>query len=202
MIVQTAVTLADREGLDAVSLRNVADALDAGPMRLYGHVDSKEALLELMVDAVYAELPRPPIGDWREALRAVAQSLRAAAARHPWFIGLVGGRPNLRENAFAYMEACLAALSFANMDDALESLGLVQSYAIGAIQTEASELASGQNREQWQKASWARVQEMLATGRYPMIERVVREASHPEDRFERGLERVLTGIDAGLQERH
>lgn len=200
-IVATAIQLADREGLEAVSLRNVAGALDARAMRLYTHIESKEALLELMIDAVYGELEHPPAGDWREALRVLAQSLRAAAARHPWFIGLLGGRPNLGVHAFAHLEACLAALDFADIDDALEALRIVRSYAIGAIQGEASELASGQDVADWQKATWAHVQQMLATGRYPMVERVVREATHPEDTFERGLERVLAGIGAGLQER-
>ena len=197
-IVKAAIDLADAEGLEAVSLRNVASALDAGPMRLYGHVDSKEALLQLMVDAVYAELQRPTRGDWREALRVIARSLRAAAARHAWFIGLLGGRPSLGENAFAFMEECLAALNFSDIDYALEALRLVKAYAIGAIQTEASDIASGQSREQWQQASWTRVQKLLATGRYPMMERVVREATHPEGELERGIERVLAGIEAGL----
>jgi AcrR family transcriptional regulator len=197
-IVAAAIKLADREGLEAVSLRNVASALDAGPMRLYGHVDGKEALLQLMVDAVYGELERPVHGDWREALRSIAWSLRTAATRHPWFIGLLGGRPNLGENAFAYMEACLAAVGFANIDYTLAALRLVRAYAIGAIQTEASDLASGQSREQWQDASWTRVQALLETGRYPNMARVVHEVEHPDNELERGLERVLAGIEAGL----
>lgn len=200
-VVNAAVAIADREGLEAVSLRNVAAALDAGPMRLYGHVDSKEALLLLMVDFVYGELERPISGDWREALRVVARALRSAAGEHPWFIGLLGGRPNLGENAFAYMEACLAALSFADIDYTLDALRLVKAYAIGAIQTEASELAGGQDRQEWQQDSWARVQTLLATGRYPMMARVVSEAAHPGNDFERGLERILAGIGAGLPSR-
>jgi AcrR family transcriptional regulator len=198
-IVATAIELADREGLEAVSLRHVASALDAGPMRLYGHVESKEQLLQSMVDVVYGELERPISGNWREALRVLARSLRAAAIAHPWFIGLLGGRPNLGPNAFAFMESCLAALAFPDIDYALEALRLVKAYAIGAIQTEASDMASGQSREQWQQGAWEEVQKLLATGNYPMMERVVREASHPVDELERGIERVLAGIEAGLR---
>ena len=104
-IVAAAIGIADREGIEAVSLRSVAAALDAGPMRLYGHVDSKDALLALMVDAVHAELVRPPKGSVRKALTALAQSLRTSARKHPWFIGLLGGRPALGPNAFAHLEA-------------------------------------------------------------------------------------------------
>jgi AcrR family transcriptional regulator len=195
------MAIADRDGLEAVSLRSVASALDAGPMRLYGHVESKEALLELMVDAVYGELDRPAGGDWREALRVVARSLRAAAARHPWFISLLGARPSLGEQAFGFMEACLAALSFSAIDDALDALRLIQAYVIGAIQTELLEKASGQSREQWQQASWSHVQKLLATGRYPMMDRVVRESAHDSDAIERGIELILAGIEARLRAR-
>lgn len=200
-IVSAAITLADREGLEAVSLRNVASALDAGPMRLYGHVESKEALLELMIDSVYGELEHPPRGDYRKALRMIAHSLRNAAARHPWFIGLLGGRPSLGEHALGYTEACLAALDFSSIDYTLDSLRLVRAYAIGAIQIEAADLASGKTRAEYEHAAWPSVEKVLASGRYPMIARVVHEANHAEDGFERGLERVLVGIETGLKKR-
>lgn len=195
-IVETALGLADREGLDAVSMRNVAAELDVGFMRFYGHVDSKEQLFELMVDAVYGELDLPPRnGDWRDALRLLAGSLRAAAKRHPWFVRLLGGRPNLGPNALAHNEAVLAALAFSDIDEAILAAQTVRSYAIGAIQSEAAILASGQDQEAFQDATWPYLEKMLATGRYPNIERVVREAKHHADMFERGLERVLAGLD-------
>src|SRR4051812_5474668 len=73
-IVRAAIAMADADGLEAVSLRKVGAALDAGPMRLYGYVDTKEELLELMVDAVYGEtaFEAPRDGDWRDALRSSA----------------------------------------------------------------------------------------------------------------------------------
>ena len=63
-IVRAAIGLADADGLEAVSLRKVAAALDVGPMRLYGYIASKDELFELMVDAVYAEIL--PTGDGGE----------------------------------------------------------------------------------------------------------------------------------------
>ncbi|MDI1446783.1 TetR/AcrR family transcriptional regulator C-terminal domain-containing protein [Polyangium sp. 6x1] len=194
VIVRAALALADKDGLHAVSLRNVASALDAGPMRLYGHVEDKEELLALMVDEVYGELSAPTPGDWRAALRSIAEGLRAAARRHPWFIGLLGGRPHLGANAFAYMEASLASLGGVDVDDAIGALRLVKAYAIGAIQSEASDLGSGMNQAEWQTASWPYVEQMISTGNFPMIAKVVRDAKHPQDTFERGLETVLDGL--------
>src|SRR3954464_16058522 len=93
-IVRAAIGLADADGLTAVSLRKVGAALDAGPMRLYGYVSTKQELLDLMVDAVYGEISPPePGGDWRPALRTLAEQLRAAALRHEWFVELLGGAP-------------------------------------------------------------------------------------------------------------
>ena len=96
-----------------MSLRNVGAALDAGPMRLYGHVSTKEQLLELMVDAIYGEMvPTGRLrGHWRKALRSMARRTRKAAHEHPWFVDLLGGRPRLGPNALAYLEASLASLS-------------------------------------------------------------------------------------------
>lgn len=89
-IVRAAIGLADGDGLPAVSLRKVAAALDAGPMRLYRYVDTKEELLDLMVDAVYAEIPLPePLEEGEGARRtgrtgrdAYGPSPTACAARH------------------------------------------------------------------------------------------------------------------------
>src|SRR5271156_2258723 len=67
-IVRAAIAIADAEGLASVSLRKVAAALDAGPMRLYGFMSTKDELLDLMVDAVWGEFASPDLipGGWRE----------------------------------------------------------------------------------------------------------------------------------------
>ncbi|MET8876823.1 TetR family transcriptional regulator, partial [Nocardia sp. NPDC004604] len=82
-IVRAAIRLADVDGLPAVSLRKVAAALDVGPMRLYGYIATKEELLDLMVDAVYAEI-RPAGKGWRAVLRSLAETTRQAAHQHEW----------------------------------------------------------------------------------------------------------------------
>ncbi|PTL81161.1 TetR/AcrR family transcriptional regulator [Vitiosangium sp. GDMCC 1.1324] len=209
-IVRAAIELADTEGLAAVSLRKVAAALDAGPMRLYGYMSTKEELLELMVDAVYGEMVSegPIRGEWREALRSIAHRTRRAAREHKWLIDLVAGRLHLGPNALAHLEASLAALSdtpgFEDIDAVMQAVGTVNAYVIGAIRTEASELRaeleSGMNKTEWQNASWPYIQRMVATGRFPMLARVVRDATHPsfDVVFDKGLECVLDGIAARL----
>ncbi len=209
-IVQCAIGIADREGLAALSLRKVAGALDAGAMRLYTHMASKEELLELMVDAVYGEMLAMPVadGDWRAALRSIARRTRRAALAHPWFVELLGGRPHFGPNALAYLEASFGALDraqgFAHVDLAMRALKTVNAYVIGAIRAEAGELLaeaeSGMNKGEWQTATGDYLRRVLASGRYPSLTAVYHEAIHhpPETVFEQGLDSVLDGIAALL----
>ncbi|HVV23095.1 MAG TPA: TetR/AcrR family transcriptional regulator [Pseudonocardiaceae bacterium] len=205
-IVRAAIDLADADGLPAVSLRKVAAALNAGPMRLYGYLSTKEELLDLMVDAVYGEIMNDDPGgdDWRAALIAIATATRAAANRHEWFIDLVGGRPTLGPNAFAYLEAALSTLDgsagFTDMDAVMQAVGTVLAYVIGAIRNEITERraerTTGMTEQQWQNASEGYVARMLTTGKFPTLTRVTVEATHPcpETTFAVGLNYVLDGI--------
>jgi AcrR family transcriptional regulator len=71
--------------MDAFTIRKLADAIDVKPMTIYHHVPSKEAIVDGMVDAVFAEIDRPPTGtDWRSAITVRSRSMRAVLARHPW----------------------------------------------------------------------------------------------------------------------
>ncbi|WP_088342896.1 MULTISPECIES: TetR/AcrR family transcriptional regulator C-terminal domain-containing protein [Rhodomicrobium] len=208
IITRGSIALADKEGLAAVSLRKVAASLDATTMRLYGYLSTKEDLLELMVDAVYGEmLAAGALGQrgWREALRTIARQMRQATRQHPWFIELLGGRPHFGPNAIAYLEASYAALAearvFKDMDAIMQALGTVNAYVLGALRNEANELRaqseSGLDPAAWQAALWPYLERLIATGRFPMMARIVGEATHPppEIEFERGLDCVLAGIE-------
>ena len=85
-IVAAAVRIADAEGVDAVSMRRLADELGVATMTPYTHVASKDELLDLMRDAVAAEmlLPEPLPEDWRAALRAIADRTTRRLEAHPW----------------------------------------------------------------------------------------------------------------------
>jgi AcrR family transcriptional regulator len=212
-IVRAAVALADRDGLGAVSLRKVGAALDAGPMRLYGYVASKEELLDLMIDEVYGEVvavDAPAGGDWRESVRLLAHGLRAAAHRHEWFVDLLGSRPHLGgPHTLAYLDRALAAMDGApGLDDltaVLTAARTVDAYLVGAIRTELtearSERATGMTLDEWQRSTVEYLSRMTAEGRYPMLRRMITEESPepaPVEAFERGLAYVLDGIAATL----
>lgn len=100
-----AVELADAEGVDAVSMRNLAARLDVVPMALYKHVANKEDLLDGMVDRVIASYELPPADtDWRRSVRSQVLSARAALLTHPWARQVIETRTRRTPTVLAYMD--------------------------------------------------------------------------------------------------
>lgn len=208
-IVAAAIALADAGGLEAVSLRKVAARLNAGPMRLYGYISTKEELFDLMVDEVQAEIlpdgSAEQPGDWREALRVLAHRTRQTALRHEWLADLLGGRPTLGPNGLAVTEAKLAALDgLADVDTAMRAVETVSAYFTGAIRREIANLraerATGLSKRDWQRASGPHVTRMLATGRFPALAKAVHDGTDvdAETSFTTGLDWVLDAVAARL----
>ena len=80
-----ALAIADRDGLDKVSMRTVAEDVGVTPMALYRHFDSKLALLDGMLERLVTSLqPEQVTGSWDERLTALAHAYRGLAQRHPW----------------------------------------------------------------------------------------------------------------------
>ncbi|WP_405468072.1 TetR/AcrR family transcriptional regulator [Streptomyces canus] len=202
-IVRAAIQLADADGLEAVSLRKVATALDVGPMRLYSYIAGKEELLDLMVDAAYAEI-RPVGDDWREVLRSLAETTRQTAHQHEWLADLLGGRPQLGPHALARGEAIVAALDDFGLDDIMPVVGAVDAYVIGAVRREIAgrraERATGMDEKRWQASLGPYLERTFATGRFPALATVVRDAAHldADDTFRIGLDFLLDGIEARI----
>ncbi|WP_333743860.1 TetR/AcrR family transcriptional regulator [Streptomyces ardesiacus] len=205
-IVAAAVALADEGGLESVSLRKVAARLNAGPMRLYGFIATKEELFDLMVDEVQAEiLPEEQPGDWREALSVLAHRTRQTALRHEWLADLLGGRPTLGPNGLAVTEATLAALDgLADIDTVMRAVETVSAYFTGAIRREVANLraerATGLSERDWQRAHGPHVTRMLATGRFPALSKAVHDGTDtdPETSFATGLDWILDAVATRL----
>lgn len=205
-IVAAAIALADEGGLEAVSVRKVAARLNAGPMRLYGYLSTKQELLDLMVDEVQAEiLPEEQPGDWRGTLSTLAHRTRRAALRHPWLADLLGDRPTLGPHGLAVTEAKLAALDgLADIDTVMRAVETVSAYVTGAIRREIANLraedATGLSKRDWQRASGPYVTRMLATGRFPALAKAVYDGTDvaAEASFSTGLDWVLDAVAAKL----
>jgi AcrR family transcriptional regulator len=205
-IVAAAVALADEGGLEAVSLRKVAARLNAGPMRLYGFISTKEELFDLMVDEVQAEiLPEERPGDGREALCVLAHRTRQAALRHEWLADLLGGRPALGPNGLAVAESTLSALDgLADIDTVMRAVETVSAYFTGAIRREIANLRAerdtGLTKRDWQRAHGPYLTKMLATGNFPTLTKAVYDGTDvdAETTFATGLDWVLDAVTAKL----
>jgi AcrR family transcriptional regulator len=94
-VLRTAVALADRHGIEWLSMRKLADELGVAAMSLYYHVPNKVELVDGMVDIVFSEIEPPSLAvDWKTAMRRRAVSTREALNRHRWAIGHMEGRTN------------------------------------------------------------------------------------------------------------
>ncbi|WP_017597469.1 TetR/AcrR family transcriptional regulator, partial [Nocardiopsis lucentensis] len=119
-VVRAAVAVADAEGLEGVSMQRVARELGYTTMSLYRHVDSKEDLLVLMVDAAMAQDPPEPRadGDWRAGIQAWVSGCREMYRRHPWVVFAAVFGPPLGPNGLRWMEAGLRELVGAGLTTA------------------------------------------------------------------------------------
>jgi AcrR family transcriptional regulator len=140
-VVVEAIQLADREGVDGLSMRRLAAVLGAGAMSLYHYVASKEELLDAMIDVVYDQIELPADDtDWQSAMRQRALSARHVLAQHPWAISLMEsrtapGRANLRHHEA--VGACLRRAGFSVMM-ATRAHWMLDSYVYGSALQDAS----------------------------------------------------------------
>ena len=124
-----AVELADEDGIEALSMRKLAQALGVEAMSLYHHVANKDELLDAMVDVVFTEVDLPAAdGPWMVEVRGRCTSLREVLLRHPWAVGRLDSRRNPGMATLVHHDAvigCLrgggftvrkAALAFATLD--------------------------------------------------------------------------------------
>jgi AcrR family transcriptional regulator len=137
----TALDLADGRGLAGLSMRALATELGVEAMSLYHHVPGKEALLDGLVDAVFAEFHLPVVGgEWTAEMRARSRSARAAMKRHPWAIGLMDSRRTPGPETLRHHDAVLGCLRAAGFSLPLtgHAVALLDAHLYGFVVQEVS----------------------------------------------------------------
>ncbi len=198
-VLQAAVALADEAGLDAFSMRGLAQELGVVPMALYKHVANKEELLDGMVDSVFSEIELASAElDWRAAMRRRATSTREALKRHSWAIGMMESRhpgPATLRNHNAVM-GCLrrAGFSFAM---AIHAYSVQDAYIYGfALQERDTGFETPDSAGQ---AAQRRAATIGALENYPYLVEIAQKL--PESgydyavEFAWGLDLILDGLD-------
>ncbi|WP_203914592.1 TetR/AcrR family transcriptional regulator C-terminal domain-containing protein [Rhizocola hellebori] len=215
LIAATALAIADAEGIEAVTMRRIATELDAGTMTLYHYVKSKNDLMALMQDAIMAEqlMPAEQLpGDWRAALTAIAYRTRAMFQRHPWAVaGLQagGGGDAGGPHALRHFEQSLAAVATTGLPaaDRLDLIAMIDDYVAGFVLKSEQEPGLESVPPEAAPAVTDYFDRHLATGEYPHIEALLGEGDRwtalkrafagysPDERFARGLQRLLDGVE-------
>jgi AcrR family transcriptional regulator len=228
-IVRTAIGLADREGLDAVSMRRVADELGVGTMSIYTYVPAKAELFDLMVDAVFGEQAMEleaalsalgPRAGWRAGLEARARVDWALSERHPWLVHVASARAVLGPNETTVFELTLGIVDGLGLRgrEMVAVIDLVATYVDGAARAAAeagaAAAATGMDDNEWWLERAPLLEELMDAQRFPVVSKVGADGGFDvapdaanynlafalED-FEFGLQRVLDGIEAFLASR-
>jgi DNA-binding transcriptional regulator YhcF (GntR family) len=204
-VLRAAVSVADGEGIEAVSMRRVAVELGVGAMSLYRHVAGKDELVTEMVDAVFGEyeLPEPGPDGWRAKLELIAWLQWELCRRHLWLPAAVSfTRPLLVPNLTAQTEWIMRAIDGLGLPmavcirEALTLHGLVITAARAMADEIEAEQETGVSLDRWRLDKRRRSEELLATGRFPLLAAVPEDAvSDLGGLFEYSLARHLDGFE-------
>ncbi len=201
-IVRLAMAVADREGLEALSMRRIAAELQSGVMSLYYYVPGKGELLDLLLDEAIGEMEIPlnTSRNWRKELRLLALRTRACLKRHTWALVLLHSRPAIGPNRLAQTDYALGILSPLGLDHKTvwRAIGSFYLYILGSVALELSE-AHSLRRAGFDRMGQRYLEKLFASGRYTYLARYHAAGSPPlpdDETFEAGLDLVLEGIAA------
>jgi AcrR family transcriptional regulator len=197
-IARAALEIVDRDGLDALTMQRVAEAVGAGTMTVYGYVRSKEELLDAMVDAA-VEGVEPALGEgsWRRQLHDLAHVAHEMLMRHPALVQIRLRQPVLRPESLRFGEAVLRILHDAGFDsrEATQAFRLLFTFVFGF-----AGLSPEQSVDRARRQAAAAIAG-LPPEEFPHLTGAAAEASMAmagEEQFEYGLERILDGLEARL----
>ena len=198
-VAHTALDMADSEGIDAVTMRRLAEELGVGTMTLYGYFPSKRELLHAVLDAAVSDRSGAPGpgGSWREQLSALVGLARRSMLRHPALVEIRVREPVLRPEALRFAEDALRILLAAGFDarEATHAFRLLFTYVFGFAVFSPAKAA-----EQDQRAARAALA-ALSPADFPALTGAAAEASEAmggEEAFDYGLTRILDGLEASL----
>jgi len=207
-ILESAIAIADAEGIAAVSLRRIAVNLNVSTMSLYRGIANKDDLLVGMMDTLMgAEAwPATPPRGWRAQLEYIAYRQWRGYQSHPWLAQIVSlTRPQLAPNAMRHTEWTLRAIDGYGLDATtrlyivLTLFGHVRGAATGLESEQQAERDTGIDIDEWMRVHDTRFAPVIQSGRFPHLAKLDNNADVDFDLgtlFEFGLTRLLDGFAA------
>ena len=200
-ILRAAVGVADRAGLDSLSMRNLAVEMGTAPMSLYRHVANKEDLLDGMIDLVFGEVIFTADGDWRPAMRQRAIAMHDALLRHAWAIGEMESRRRAGPENLRYHNdtmACLREVAGFSFPTAVHAFSVMDSYIYGYAQI-ANRLPSDVPAEAEARQDLVTDDQAALAEAFPYLAQIAVELRAINydyaQEFEFGLNLILDGIE-------
>lgn len=214
-VVERAVTLADADGIGALTMRRLADEVGVGAMTLYGYVPGKPELVELMIDRVaattYTGREKPAdLPDWRTAVRHTATCNYEHAVAHGWLGDVSPSRPILGPGHLAKYEDELAPLDGIGlndlaMDQALTHVLATTQYAARwQVAMDRARAESKLSDAQWWQTVGPRLSDMLGDNELPVSSRVgqtLANAGDPPGFSARAVETIIRDLERQVTER-
>ncbi|MGA5821716.1 TetR/AcrR family transcriptional regulator [Kitasatospora sp. NPDC094028] len=196
-VLTAAIGLADRSGLDALTMRKLAAELDVEAMSLYHHVRNKEDLFDGVADLVMAEMVAPAAGgEWRAEMHRRAASVHDVLRRHRWAVGLIASRQTPGPAHLAHYDATIGCLHAAGFPYPLagHACSVIDSHIFG-FTIRRRDLAFDPDK----LAEWAQHNlPQIPADRYPHVHAITERIVADEYRdvsFEFGLELILDGLE-------
>jgi len=201
-ILRAAISLADRDGIESLSMRKLGHELGVEAMSLYNHVRNKVDMLDGMVDVVFSEIELPANGEeWQIAMRKRAISARQALLRHPWAIGLMESRATPGPATLRHHDAVLGSLRTAgfSIDMAAHAYSILDGYIYGFTLTELTLPFSNSEGSAGVAEIAGNILEGFRPDEYPhlaemAVDRAMKPGYNYGDEFEYGLDLILDGI--------
>jgi AcrR family transcriptional regulator len=200
-IVQGAIALADRDGLDALTMARLAGRLRLTTMALYRYLPGKHELMELMSDRAMGRPPDCKSPDWRSCVAQWANAYLALLLKHRWLIEVVERRTTVGPNWLAWLNAAIEPLARSRLPsrDVIAAVLLVD----GHVRSTAQLLTGAPATPQWAENFGRVLQAAQADEQFAALNTLVRsgEFAPPDDGpipFEFGLQRVLDGLEAWI----
>jgi AcrR family transcriptional regulator len=203
-IVDAAMELADKSGLEGLSMRGLAKRLDAGTMTLYRYVADRDDLLDLILDRAFGEIAVPVAvrKDWRKDIILVAVATRGAMIQHSWLSALLIRRPTLGPNYLLWYEFLLKATSSIcdRPEKQLEMIGVIWAFTLGSVTYELGEMENnrrnGLTEGKKRRIAEPYLKSAIDTGIYPQLAKVLASPRRPNaaEAFRSGLDAILDGL--------
>jgi AcrR family transcriptional regulator len=200
-VLAAALIVADKGGIEFLSIRHIADELGAKPMALYNHISSKDDILDGIVDLVFNEITVPSdSADWMTAMRLRAHSARDALVRHPWASVLMQSRTNPGPATLRHQNdviGCLRTGGF-TIHQAAHAFSVIDSYIYGFTQQQRNLTYTTPEQA---TAVAGNILHQLPADKYPHLAAMIIEHALQPDydyaaEFDFGLNLILDGLEA------